>query len=265
VDRGERAGELYDRASAQLAEGRGHRVQGPSPAEANDGVLLHDFEEEVGCYPAKLGPKGFDRFVRCVDDDGLAETIGVANIAALQARLGTTTLYVTHDQVEAMTMGHRVAVLEDGLLQQCDTPRALYDRPDNVFVAGFIGSPAMNLKAVPLTEGGALMGDYVVPLARSIVSAASHSGASTVTLGFRPEALRVAGQGEGFPLRVDLVEELGADAYVYGTSQLGDTEQQVVVRVSAGQEPEIGDTIYLSINPEEIHVFHPETGARLGD
>src|SRR6185369_16123140 len=72
-----------------------------------------------------------------------------ANIAALQARLGTTTIYVTHDQIEAMTMGHRVAVLKDGILQQVDTPRVLYDRPGNSFVAGFIGSPAMNLKTVP--------------------------------------------------------------------------------------------------------------------
>ena len=82
-----------------------------------------------------------------------------ANIAELQARLGTTTVYVTHDQVEAMTMGHRVAVLKDGILQQCDTPRTLYDKPDNVFVAGFMGSPAMNLLTVPLTADGAKLGE----------------------------------------------------------------------------------------------------------
>ena len=89
-----------------------------------------------------------------------------ANIAALQQRLGTTTIYVTHDQVEAMTMGHRVAVLKDGVLQQVDTPRNLYDRPANAFVAGFIGSPAMNLRTVPLVPGGARLSDLVVPLAR---------------------------------------------------------------------------------------------------
>ena len=83
-----------------------------------------------------------------------------ANIAELQARLGTTTVYVTHDQVEAMTMGHRVAVLKDGLLQQCDTPRTLYDKPANVFVAGFMGSPAMNLLTVPLVAEGAKLGDH---------------------------------------------------------------------------------------------------------
>jgi multiple sugar transport system ATP-binding protein len=87
-----------------------------------------------------------------------------ANIAALQARLGTTTVYVTHDQVEAMTMGHRVAVLKDGLLQQADTPRALYDAPANAFVAGFIGSPAMNLRKAELRDGGAALGSMLVPL-----------------------------------------------------------------------------------------------------
>ena len=82
-----------------------------------------------------------------------------ANIAELQTRLGTTTVYVTHDQVEAMTMGHRVAVLKDGILNQVDTPRTLYDRPVNVFVAGFMGSPAMNLLTVPLAAEGAKLGD----------------------------------------------------------------------------------------------------------
>src|ERR671928_942481 len=92
-----------------------------------------------------------------------------ANIAALQARLGTTTIYVTHDQVEAMTMGHRVAVLLDGVLQQVDTPRALYDTPANVFVAGFMGSPAMNIKTVPLTDNGAAFAELNVPLTREQV------------------------------------------------------------------------------------------------
>src|SRR6266480_4030607 len=95
-----------------------------------------------------------------------------ANIAALQARLGTTTIYVTHDQVEAMTMGHRVALLKDGILQQVDTPRKLYDQPCNAFVAGFIGSPAMNLRDVDLHNGGARLGNAVVPLSKAVVDAA---------------------------------------------------------------------------------------------
>src|SRR5689334_23261739 len=153
-----------------------------------------------------------------------------ANIAALQQRLGTTTIYVTHDQVEAMTMGHRVAVLKDGLLQQCDTPRALYDRPGNAFVAGFIGSPAMNLKTVPLTEGGAQLGGIVVPLTREQVAAASEGGSKNVTIGFRPEAIEVVSDGTGLPLVVDLVEELGSDAYVYGHSEIGGDDTRIVTR-----------------------------------
>src|SRR3954467_8137831 len=93
-------------------------------------------------------------------------------IASLQRRLGVTTVYVTHDQVEAMTMGDRVAVLKDGLLQQVDTPRNLYDAPQNVFVAGFIGSPAMNLITADLVEGGAKLGDYTIPVSRDILAKA---------------------------------------------------------------------------------------------
>src|SRR5664279_4946501 len=112
-----------------------------------------------------------------------------SNIAALQARLGTTTLYVTHDQVEAMTMGHRVAVLkEGGILQQCDTPRNLYDSPANAFVAGFIGSPAMNLRTVDLVEGGAQLGGAVVPLPSAIIDAAKAANLSKIILGIRPES-----------------------------------------------------------------------------
>jgi multiple sugar transport system ATP-binding protein len=188
-----------------------------------------------------------------------------ANIAALQARLGTTTIYVTHDQIEAMTMGHRVAVLKDGLLQQCDTPRALYDRPANAFVAGFIGSPAMNLKTVPLAESGAMLGDLLVPLARTVLDNAKKANLNEITLGIRPESFRVNTEPEGLPLHVDLVEELGADAYVYGTSQLGETEEQFVVRVADRGVPEMGQTIRLSVVPDETHVFHPETGERLAD
>src|SRR5215203_5754446 len=176
-----------------------------------------------------------------------------ANIAALQARLGTTTIYVTHDQVEAMTMGHRVAVLKDGILQQADTPRALYDRPGNAFVAGFIGSPAMNLKTVPLVDGGAKLDDLVVPLPRDLDT----QGLSQVTLGIRPEAFTVSNDG-GLALRVDIAEELGADAYVYGTSQLETGEEQFVVRVDGKQVPHMGDTIRLAVEPGNEHAFHPE-------
>ncbi len=91
-------------------------------------------------------------------------------IAQLQRRLGTTTVYVTHDQVEAMTMGDRVAVLKDGILQQCAAPREMYDRPANLFVAGFLGSPSMNLMELPVTDGGVRFGDTVVPVARDTLA-----------------------------------------------------------------------------------------------
>jgi multiple sugar transport system ATP-binding protein len=189
-----------------------------------------------------------------------------ANIAALQARLGTTTIYVTHDQVEAMTMGHRVAMLKDGILQQADTPRMLYDRPGNAFVAGFMGSPAMNLKTAPLVDGGAKLGGLVVPLRRDVASAASAAGLSSVTLGIRPEEFAIATDGRpGLDLRVDIAEELGADAYVYGTAALDSGDEQFVVRVDGKQVPQMGQTVALAVTEDAGHVFNPETGERLGD
>jgi multiple sugar transport system ATP-binding protein len=188
-----------------------------------------------------------------------------SQIAALQARLGTTTVYVTHDQVEAMTMGHRVAVLKDGLLQQVDTPRELYDRPGNVFVAGFIGSPAMNIKEVPLADGGARLGKTILPLTREQAAGAAAGGGKSVIVGFRPEAIDLVAEGEGdLPMRVDLVEELGSDAYVYGTANMEGEDERVVVRTEGRAAPHFGETVYLKLRPEQEHVFHAETGERLG-
>ncbi|MGW6450002.1 ABC transporter ATP-binding protein [Lentzea sp. NPDC055074] len=186
-----------------------------------------------------------------------------ANIAALQQRLGTTTIYVTHDQVEAMTMGHRVAVLKDGLLQQCDTPRALYDRPANAFVAGFIGSPAMNLKTVPITSEGAKLDGIIVPLSRDAIAAAG--GLDEVTFGIRPEALGIVPSGEeGMDMTVELVEELGADALVHGAVKIGDASQRFVVRVDGRTPPTLGQHVKVAVrDTTEIHLFHPESGERL--
>jgi multiple sugar transport system ATP-binding protein len=185
-------------------------------------------------------------------------------IAALQRRLGVTTVYVTHDQVEAMTMGDRVAVLSSGLLQQCDTPRALYEKPANAFVAGFIGSPAMNLVTARLTEDGAILGGVKVPISREITSAAD---GDTVTIGFRPESLEPTTAEEGaIAVKVDLVEELGSDAYCYGTlvdSVIEDGKSNVVARVNPRATPAMGDTLHLRIRPDELHVFSATTGARL--
>ncbi len=187
-----------------------------------------------------------------------------ANITALQSRLGTTTVYVTHDQVEAMTMGHRVAVLKNGVLQQCDTPKTLYDAPANVFVAGFIGSPAMNLTTVPLTDGGAKLDGLTVPVARDVLSGAA-SGLREVTVGIRPEGLRTASADEpALELKVELVEVLGSDAYVYGQVDLGGKQERFIVRTEANNTPSFGETIRVTLRyPDAAHTFNPETGVRL--
>ncbi|GGU03662.1 MULTISPECIES: ABC transporter ATP-binding protein [Streptomyces] len=186
-------------------------------------------------------------------------------IASLQRRLGITTVYVTHDQVEALTMGDRVAVLKDGLLQQVDSPRNMYDRPANLFVAGFIGSPAMNLVEVPITDGGVKFGNSVVPVSRDALSAASAKGDTTVTVGIRPEHFDVSGatSKEGLAVSVNVVEELGADGYVYGSSRVGGEDKDLVVRVGGRAVPEKGSTLHVVPRADELHVFSTSTGERL--
>jgi multiple sugar transport system ATP-binding protein len=185
-----------------------------------------------------------------------------AEIAGLQSRLGVTTVFVTHDQVEAMTMGHRVAVLRAGRLQQCDAPRALYDRPANVFVARFIGSPAMSLCTVPLGGDGAVdLGGAQVPLPREVAAELARRGAGSVTVGLRPEALELA--AAGVPARVEMVEELGADAYAFCVSALPGGETRLVARADARRAPVLGERVSLAVRPGEAHLFDAETGERL--
>ncbi len=188
-------------------------------------------------------------------------------IAALQRRLGVTTVYVTHDQVEAMTMGDRVAVLNNGVLQQCASPRTLYEQPANVFVAGFIGSPSMNLTTCELADGNARLGDTHVPLPRTTVDAAMAEGVSTVTVGFRPEALElVSARDGGFAATVTLVEELGSDAFAYCTLDGHDPthgDVDVIARVDPRSAPVTGEQVHLRVRPNEIHPFSPSTGERL--
>lgn len=190
-----------------------------------------------------------------------------AQIAALQRRLGVTTVYVTHDQVEAMTMGDRVAVLDDGVLQQCDGPRALYDRPANVFVAGFIGSPAMNLTICELVGDGARIGGMSVPLPRATIRAAAMAGATTLTVGFRPEALELVGVDHGvFSGTVTLVEELGSDAFAYCTLDGSDSAQgevDIIARVDPHSAPAKGERVHLRVRPNQVHPFSTSTGERL--
>jgi multiple sugar transport system ATP-binding protein len=173
-----------------------------------------------------------------------------AEIASLQARLGVTTVYVTHDQAEAMTLGDRVAVLGGGQLQQCDTPRALYEHPANVFVAGFIGSPAMNLCRLASANGAVSLGGVDVPLPAG-------ARGSEIVVGLRPESLELA--PEGIPAEVEVVEEIGADSYVFAAAELG----RLVARVETKRAPERGERVALRPRAEEAHLFDPESGLRI--
>ncbi|WP_277552018.1 ABC transporter ATP-binding protein, partial [Kocuria oceani] len=205
-------------------------------------------------------------------------------IASLTRRLGVTTVYVTHDQVEAMTMGDRVAVLKDGVLMQVDTPRALYDRPATEFVAGFIGSPAMNLFRSPVTDTGVSLGTLAIPL--SPAQRAALTG-HQVTVGIRPEDLTPAGEGQGLPIVADVVEELGADAFVYGhlapvtaantivqidptaetdgTGEDAPAAHEIVVRAEGRTPPKAGSTIWVTPTLDHLHLFDTTTGTRLPD
>jgi multiple sugar transport system ATP-binding protein len=194
-----------------------------------------------------------------------------ADIVSLQDRLGTTTLYVTHDQVEAMTMGDRIAVMSHGVLQQVAAPEDLYARPANTFVAGFLGSPGMNLLPGHLTRGDA---DAVGGDLRVEVSAGSlplppdlRRAAETVTgdvvLGLRPEALRIDASG---PLRaeVTIVELLGAETHVICRTPDG---SQVIVRQGAqAARPSPRDQVRIAVDPDpaSLHLFDATTTARLG-
>jgi len=183
-------------------------------------------------------------------------------IAALQRRLGTTTVYVTHDQVEAMTMGDRVAVLRNGQLQQFASPNELYDRPINAFVAGFIGSPAMNLVTRPITSDGVQLGENAtLELERDQLTKLHELGLKEVTIGIRPEQLEIHESGK-VEVVVDLVEDLGSEAYVYTHAGSG---VELVARSNPRTAPKLAETVRLRKHPDGVvHLFHPETGARIG-
>ncbi|MEE6164819.1 MULTISPECIES: ABC transporter ATP-binding protein [Mycobacteriaceae] len=182
-------------------------------------------------------------------------------IAALQRRLGTTTVYVTHDQVEAMTMGDRVAVLRNGKLQQFASPSELYDKPVNEFVAGFIGSPAMNLVKLPVVADGVQVGENsTLELEREQLTRLN--GLSEVTIGIRPEQLEIVDSG-GIEVVVDLVEDLGSEAYLYTHAGSG-SGVELVARCNPRTAPKLAQTVRLRKHPEGVvHLFHPETGARI--
>jgi multiple sugar transport system ATP-binding protein len=182
-----------------------------------------------------------------------------AQISELQRRLKVTTVYVTHDQAEAMAMGDRVAVLLDGRLQQFATPAELYDRPANAFVASFIGSPAMNLLDATVEQDGISLAGARLGLGDAQRRAAE--GHQRVVAGIRPEHLS-AGHGE-LALKVALIEDAGGEAYIYG-QLAGDPGSNVIVR--AGPErPQPGEVIRVGADPARLHLFDAASGERIGD
>ena len=199
-----------------------------------------------------------------------------ADIVELQARLSTTTIYVTHDQVEAMTMGHRIAVMSEGKLQQVAAPEALYARPANTFVAHFLGSPGMNLVEGMLVEGGAPdagAGDGTgtlsvafpgasVPLPAEVANVVRGAGPDVV-LGLRPESLHLSQDG-AIAASVIIVELLGAETHVICHTETG---ARIIVRQGASAaKPGLGEAVRIAVDPapEAYHLFDAATGERLG-
>ncbi|WP_040697742.1 ABC transporter ATP-binding protein [Nocardia vinacea] len=183
-----------------------------------------------------------------------------SQIAALQKRLGTTTVYVTHDQVEAMTMGDRVAVLREGKLQQIAKPRELYDDPVNTFVAGFIGSPGMNLLDAPVRDGAAVLGDLRIPLPRTATG-------ERVIVGIRPESWETTTEiDNSLAVAAELLEELGAESFIYShgvTDEWNSRSGKVVARVDRRFQVALGDRLRLRPKIDEIFFFDGETEERL--
>jgi multiple sugar transport system ATP-binding protein len=205
-----------------------------------------------------------------------------AQLAALHSRLETTTIYVTHDQIEAMTLGQRVAVMRDGLIQQVDTPQELYARPANLYVAAFIGSPAMNLVEAEVVDGRLVFGGFAIPLATLHAPRAGR-----VIAGIRPEAFEDAAFADPalphLDVNVEVVEELGADTHVLFSvaaprvdvsevraaagdedAELGAVEGSLfTARVDPGTSAKPGSPLRLAVDPSRFHYFDAETGLRL--
>src|SRR6266702_121398 len=173
-----------------------------------------------------------------------------AEILRLQQNLGVTTIYVTHDQVEAMTMGDRIAVMSHGVLQQVGTPPALYDRPNNLFVAAFIGSPAMNFATAKAEDGALRLGDVRLELTGAPARAAAQRRGKDLLIGFRPEDLGLDGQpGSGavrIPAHIDVVEYLGHEELLHAQSE----GHEIVALVSSEQKVQAGQNVEFSIHSD---------------
>jgi len=182
-----------------------------------------------------------------------------AEILRIQQRLETTTVYVTHDQVEAMTMGDRIAVMRDGVLQQVGPPPELYERPVNKFVAAFIGSPAMNFATVHADQGKLKMGEQLLNLSGSRAKIAEQRHGKQLEIGFRPEDLEIAnGKGDGavsFPANVDVVEYLGNQELLHAQVE----GNEIVALVASDRKVQVGDKVEFTIPNDKLHMFDPET------
>ena len=240
-------GKLLDRKPKELSGGQRQRVALGRAIVREPAVFLMD--EPLSNLDAKLRVQTR------------------AEIARLHQRLKTTIVYVTHDQVEAMTMGSRIAVMNDGLMQQVGTPQVLYDTPINRFVAGFIGSPSMNFTEVHLegSDGTAkLVGaaDWSIPLPSRYKEAAQPRAGKTLIAGFRPEHLDIgeAGSGAGsFRARADVVEYLGNEELLHVNA----AGQDVVAIVDSSHRVRPGDIVNLVLPLEKLHLFDGESGLTL--
>jgi multiple sugar transport system ATP-binding protein len=257
--------DLLERKPAQLSGGQRQRVaMGRAIAREPQAFLM---DEPLSNLDAKL------------------RVAMRASLAQLHQRLGVTTVYVTHDQVEAMTLGRRVAVMKDGRILQVDAPQALYEQPRDLFVAGFIGSPAMNLVAAAVDGSEVVFGQFRIPLDWSRRPVAPASG--RIIVGIRPEAFEDAAFApSGLPtvdVEVVVLEELGADAHVFfrvdatriatGATDEGDDEVAELVgddpgsllnaRVDPRTAARVGDSLRLAVDPARFHFFDPDSGLSL--
>jgi multiple sugar transport system ATP-binding protein len=171
-----------------------------------------------------------------------------AEITKLQQQLGTTCVYVTHDQVEAMTMGHRITIMRAGKIQQVGTPREVYERPANTFVATFIGTPPMNLVPASIDGGTLRSSSFSLPLTTPVADG------TRVLAGIRPEHLRLT-NGDGIRATIDLVEPIGHESIVYATAG----SEKLVAIFEPQQAPRVGETITLTVDPTRVHLFDAET------
>lgn len=238
---------LLDRKPKQLSGGQRQRVAVGRAIVRQPSVFL--FDEPLSNLDAKLRVQ-----MR-------------AEISKLQHRLRTTCIYVTHDQVEAMTMGHRIAVMKDGKLQQCGTPLEVYETPANLFVASFIGTPPMNFMRTTLTDGASRLaaGTFSLPVPENWRAAAAGRDGRPVIVGVRPEnVLGPGGTPRGatarVPVTIDAVEPLGHEVIVH--SKAG--EDLLVAKLDPHRAPHLGESMELEIELEKLHLFDAVTELRLG-